>query len=285
MKSFNTMKHTSALSLTAVILAAGVSMQAAEDDSGTESMRDEAAVADAEPAIEESKASIVSGTLNLGVNTHFISYGADVWGAGQNWNDQLFNPSLELGFDLGKGFTAIAGIWSDVNNNAPTSIGASYAVQEVDVWAGISYGYEKWSFTVLYQDWMYAGGDELIVDGIIGYDHWLAPKLVVHGRVEGNGGQDEGIVGVLGIAPGKEFGIVSVSIPVNIAVNTDDFHGGDAGFTFVNAGVGASVPMKFMPGDWTFGVGVTYWHTPSSTVPGNPETDFVTGSANLTFTF
>ena len=288
MKSFNTIKNTSALSLTAAILAAGAAVHAAESDAGSESMRDETAVAEAEPAMTESEKSFVSGTMNLSVNSHFISYGADVWGTGGNWNDWLFQPSLELGLDFGKGITGIVGIWSDINNNASAtanSIGSNVHVQEVDVWAGVNYAYEKWSFTVLYQDWMYGGGDELIVDGIIGYDHWLSPSLTIHGRVDNDLGLNNGVVGVVGVAPGKEFGIVSVSLPVNLALNTDDFHGGDAGLTFINAGVGASVPLEFMPGDWSFGVGLTFWYTPSATVPGNPTETFVTGSTSLTLTF
>jgi len=291
MKSFNPINTRSALALTAAILAAGTAAQAADSDSGSESERAESTLTEAEPQMTEEQASLVSGTLTLSVNTHFISYGADVWADGQNWNDLKFNPSLELGFDLGKGFTAIVGTWWDVNNGSDsvpgnTTIGSNYAIQEVDVWAGLSYAYEKWSFTVLYQDWMYAGQDEQIVDGIVGYDHWLSPKLVIHGRV-GNGFSSEanGVVGVVGIAPSKEFGIVTLSVPVNLAVNTENFHGGDGGFTFFNLGVGASVPLEFMPGDWSASAGLTYWHTPSSTVPNNPETDFVTGSIGLALAF
>jgi len=241
---------------------------------------------------EVEEAPFVSGALNLVVDTHFISYGADVWATGQTWSDLLFHPSLELYLDLGAGFTGIVGTWWDVNDTAQTSIGSGTAIQEVDVWAGISYAVEKWSFTVLYQDWMYASQSEIIVDGIVSYDHWLSPKLVIHCRVDNGFGPapngvtpENGVVGVLGIAPGKEFGIVSVSVPVNIAVNTDEYHAGDAGFTFFNLGLAASVPLEFMPGDWSLNGGVTYWHTPSSTVPNNPHTDFLTGSIGMGLSF
>jgi hypothetical protein len=40
-----------------------------------------------------------------------MSFGQDVWAAGNNWDDPLFHPSLELNFDLGSGFTGILGTW------------------------------------------------------------------------------------------------------------------------------------------------------------------------------
>jgi len=231
---------------------------------------------------EEAPASVVSGSLSLQVNTHFISYGLDVWGAGMDWNDVLFNPSIELNFDLGGGFTFILGTWWDVNDNADSDIGG--AIQEVDVYAGFSYETGVVTFTVLYQEWMYASQSERIVDLIVGFDAPLSPYVIVHGRVDGEG-LDTGIVGVLGGSYDFEVGPVSFGTPVAVAFATDDFHGGSGGFAYTSAGLTASVPVPFLPGDWSLDTAVTYYYTNDSVIPSNPDDSFVTGSIGLSLAF
>ena len=225
----------------------------------------------------------VTGSLSLTVDTHFISYGQDVWGAGTAWDDPLFHPQLELVFDLGGGFSGILGTWWDVNDNAESSI--TNRVQEVDVWAGVAYATGDWKFTLLYQEWMYASQSERIVDFKVGYANFLNPNLTLHGRVDGAEPFDTGLVTVLGIAPGTKLGPVSLSFPVNVAADTDGFHGGDAGFSYVSAGIGASLPLTFMKGNWTLNAGVTYYHTEDNVIVTNPESDFVTGSLGLALAF
>jgi len=240
--------------------------------------------ADAPPVTEE-ETPFVTGTLALMVDTHFVSYGADVWGAGTEWKDALFHPMLELNMDLGGGFTGILGTWFDVNDNAPTSIGDS--VQEVDVWLGLGYGYEDFSFTLLYQDWMYAGSIEKIVDLKVGYSHFLNPSLTLHFRVdEGASGGDEGLATVLGIAPGTSWEDISFSFPVNLAFDSGGFHGGDAGWSFLSVGASASIPLSFIPkGDWSFSAGLTYYFTNDDVIPGNVDESFLTGTAGVTLAF
>lgn len=267
--------------------------------------------------VEAEATKVVSGTLTLQANTHFISYGADVWGSGERWNDVLFNPSLELGIELGGGFKFILGTWWDVNDNADSSIGKR--VQEVDAWAGLGYTVDKWSFTLLYQTWMYGGETEQIVDFKVAYDTFLNPSLLVHGRTDaGASGGKEGVVLVAGISEGFDLGPVTFSFPINVAFfPTKGFHAAgsdgspaipevpaqfgvafeegipavpgtdesDSGFGFASAAVNASVPVKFLPGDWTFGVGATYYYTNDEVIPNNRDDSFVTGSAGLTLTF
>ncbi|MFT4546847.1 MAG: hypothetical protein ACI9MB_000792 [Verrucomicrobiales bacterium] len=76
-----------------------------------------------------------SGVISLDVNTHFISYGADIWGAGSEWADALFNPFVEISFALNDNLTLSVGTWWDVNDNASSNI---------DEWAlnaGVTYYY------------------------------------------------------------------------------------------------------------------------------------------------
>jgi hypothetical protein len=230
----------------------------------------------------------VTGTLDLSGNTHFVSYGQDIWGTGNDWsrNSPIFNPSIELNLDLGKGWSGILGTWWDVNRNAPSDIGN--AIQEVDVWAGLGYGVGDFSFTLLYQEWLYAGQSERIVDFVVGYDHWLNPSLTLHGRVDHNIGPDfkNGLTTVLGIAPGKDFGKVSVSLPLNVAFDTDGMHGGDAGFSFFSAGIDASVPLTFVPkGDWSLNGGFAFYYTNDDVIVGNPDDAFVTARLGVSLAF
>jgi len=266
--------------------------------------------------IETPAEKVVSGTLSLQANTHFVSYGADVWGSGNEWNDVLFNPSLELGIELGSGFKFILGTWWDVNDNADSSIGNR--VQEVDVWAGLGYTTGKLNFTALYQAWMYGSETEQIVDFKVGYDTFLNPFFLVHGRTaSGASGGDEGAVFVLGISEGFDAGPVTFTFPVTVNFMTSGFHGksipgspaiaaiapafgvagvdavdaipgsdeADGGFGFASVAANASVPVKFLPGAWTFGVGATYYYTNDDVLPKNVDDTFITGSAGLTLTF
>ncbi len=230
-------------------------------------------------------APVVTGSLNLNYNTHFVSYGQDIWGAGTDFGDNgTFNPSIELNFDLGGGWKAILGTWWDVNSNADSNIGD--AIQEVDVWAGVGYTTGPWSFTLLYQEWLYASQSERIVDFKIAYaDGLLNPSLMLHGRVDGAEPFDTGLVTVLGIAPAVTAGPVSFTFPVQVAADTEGFHGGDGGFSFASAGVTASIPIGFLPGKWTLNSSLIYYYTEDSVFPTNVDESFLTGSIGLGLTF
>lgn len=251
----------------------------------------------AEPAVEETEKPFISGTFTLAADTHFISYGQDIWGAGTDWDDILFHPSLELKMDLGSGFYGVVGTWWDVNDNADTAPGGiGNSVQEVDVWVGLGYTYKDFTFQLTYQEWMYASQSERILDFKIAYAHFLNPSLTIHGRVDENipnaalpgssGDFKDGASFVLGIAPGKTLGPVSFSFPVTVSFDTDGMHAGDSGFAYATAGVGASYPLTFIPkGNWTLTAGVTYYHTEEDVIPTNPDDDFLTGSLGLTLAF
>ena len=230
-------------------------------------------------------APVVTGSLNLNYNTHFISYGQDIWGAGTDFGDKgTFNPAFELNFDLGGGFKAILGTWWDVNSNTDSSIGD--AIQEIDVWGGFGYTTGKFAFTLLYQEWLYASQSERIIDFKVAYnDGLLNPSLLLHGRVDGAEPFDTGLVTVLGIAPGTKAGPVTLSFPIQVAADTEGFHGGDGGFSFASAGVSASVPVSFLPGNWALNAGLVYYYTEGGVFPTNVDDSFLTGSIGLGLTF
>jgi len=244
--------------------------------------------ADADSTMEEAEKPFLTGTLVMSVNTHFVSYGQDIWGTGNDWshNSPTFNPSIDTSMDLGKGWSGILGTWWDVNQYAESSIGDS--IQEIDVWAGVGYTIDKWNFRLLYQNWMYAGQSERIVDFVVGYQHWLNPSLTLHGRVDHDIGPDfeNGLATVLGVAPGTKAGPVSFSFPVKVAFDTDGFHGGDAGFSFFSAGLDAGVPLSFIPkGDWRFNAGLVFYYTNEDVIPTNPDDAFITANAGISLAF
>jgi hypothetical protein len=223
----------------------------------------------------------VTGNLTLAYDTHFISYGQDVWAAGNDWGDSLFHPSLEIDFNLGGGLQLYVNTWFDVNDNAVSSIGGD--VQEVDVNVGFYYTKDKWKFQLGYGAWMYAEQIEHIVDAKVSYNDGLwNPFVMLHGRVADDIGFDTGVVGQVGIVPSKTFGPVTLSLPVTVSFDTDNFHGGDAGFAYVSAGLGASIPLAKHV---ALNLGVTFYHTNDEVIPVNPEEDFFTGSAGVTVSF
>lgn len=250
------------------------------------------------PAPEED---VVSGVLKLDVNSHFISYGADVWGNGWDLGDATFNPMLELAFALPADLTFTLGTWWDVNSKAESSIGNQ--VQEVDVWAGLAYTYEKFTVGVTYQNWMYASETENILDLKLAYDCFLSPSITVHNRLDvGAAGSfdstgafspgDEGTVVVFGLGHSIETGPVTWSFPLNVAwFVTEEFHavGADSGIGYASLGANASISLtpyiSECYGDWSFNAGLTYYVTDDGVIPNNPDSDFLTWTAGLAVNF
>ena len=241
-----------------------------------------------EPTVEEEEiGSAVSGWVSLDVNTHFMSYGLDVWGAGRGWSDLVFNPSAGVDVDLGSGFGVNFGTWWDVNDNASNAtIGDD--VQEVDVWAGVTYGYDKWSFGLTYQEWMYASDSERILDLSIAYDTFLSPSLTIHGRVDGNGNQNEGAVFLPAIEYGFDLGPVGVSVPLAVGFVTEGYYvGGKGGFGYVTTGVQFSYPLEFIPaefGEFALNAGMSYYYTDPDNI-NNPDDHIITTNAGISWSF
>lgn len=233
---------------------------------------------------------VVSGVFKLDFNSHFVSYGQDVWRDGASMSDMGFNPMLEIAFALPAGFTSTVGTWWDVNSKGNSPLGGQ--MQEIDVWAGLAYTYEKFTVGATFQDWIYADATEEILDVKFAYDCILAPSLTIHNRLgEGGSGGNEGTVLVLGLSHSIEAGPVTVSFPVSIAYfMEDDFHSTstDDGFGFASIGIGAALPLTAVAdtlGDWTLNAGLTYYFTDEDVI-GNPdENDFLTTSVGLSLAF
>jgi hypothetical protein len=223
----------------------------------------------------------VTGNISLFYETHFISYGQDVWGVGNDWGEWFVHPSMELDFNLGGGLQFYVNVWADINDQLEGDIG-DYT-QEIDVNLGFYYTVDKWKFQLGYGSWNYASQTEHIIDGKVSYsDGLINPFLAIHGRPAIDiPGYDEGIVGQVGIVPGTKLGPVALSFPITVSFDTDGFHAGDGGFAYVSAGVGASYPLTEHV---SLAGSVTYYHTQDDVIP-NVDEDFVVGSAGIVITF
>jgi len=235
------------------------------------------------PAAPTPMEDVVSGSLNLDYTSHFFSYGNDVWNDGDDAFTLGFYPSAELAFALPAGFTATLGVWAEVHDKDrptnPNKLGGD--IQEIDVWYGLSYTFDKLTVGVTYQNWFWGGGVEDILDISFAYDTFLSPSLTIHNRLDAGGaaplGGDEGTILVLGLEHGIEAGPVSITFPFSLAYFVDDgFHTptSDSGIGYGSIGVSASMPLTTLIGDaygdWSIHGGVTYYITDDGTVGGAP---------------
>lgn len=238
----------------------------------------------------EEKKPIVTGWVSFDLNSHFISYGSDVWGGGTHWNKGTFNPSGELTIATPlKGLSVVAGTWWDVNDNARSTIGGY--IQEIDVWAGLSYSYKEWSATILYQAWNYGGETEQILDVILKYNNnkFLNPGIVFHNRLdpgaaEGGGGNN-GTFFVPNISYNFKLGPVTITPSAAMGLCTADFHGGGGGYAYTAIALNGSVPIPYIPGNWELHGGITYYNTNDYVIPNNPANNFVTGNVGVKLSF
>lgn len=226
----------------------------------------------------------VTGSLAFDYNSHFISYGDDVWGTGDDLGEPTFNPSVGVTLDLGNGLGFYTGAWMDINNKAKSAIGGT--LQELDLWVGGYYTVGAFTVDVAVQQWIYGGDVEEIFDLAFKYDTTemlgfnISPAFKIHHRFDGAGETGtvlEGSVGY-GIEVSDAF---SLSIPAAVGYALDDKYydaNGDSGLAYLMTGV------KFvyaLPGSETFGAwdihgGLLVYHTPDDVNTGNPEETFLT---------
>lgn len=229
----------------------------------------------------------VSASLSFDFNSHFMSYGVNVWGASTEkiGDEMLFQPSASVEFALSETSAIYAGIWADVNDLAAANIGKN--VQEVDVWVGYYFGVGKFTFDFTLQSWMYAGENEGIFDIKVSYDTMFSPYIKMHNRIETVGAQDKGtIFEVGGTAYETEIGSVSLSFPLAVGFSFEDYHGGDDGYAYTVVGASFSVPLGIPDsyGSWDFHGHVTYYHTDKG-FTGNAKSSYLTAGVGVGVSF
>lgn len=240
----------------------------------------------------------VSASLLASYNTHFVSYGLDVWGGGDEFYGDRSTTFVQgdLAFDLSP-ITLSLGTWTEWNDNAVSGIGGN--LQEVDIYGGIGYTIGPVTLGATYQEWYYASDVERILDLSVAVDDtgWIipdfgfAPKLVWHDRIKGNGGQEVGSALVFSIGPGftimeSDTYPVTLAIPAGVAFFlTDDFQGGtEEGYAYSYVGGSLGIPLAFISsdfGEWSANFDLIYYMTEQDLIPGNVEENFLTGSFGI----
>jgi hypothetical protein len=229
----------------------------------------------------------ITGNLSLNLDSHFISFGSDVWGGGDKFKAVLFHPSLELNKAVTDNFKLILGTWWDVNDQATqaTTSAIGKRVQEVDVWLGGAYTSGIFTTTALYQQWMYGGANEQAGELKFSVDTLLKPSLLIHERFAT--GYKSGTVAVLSASYDLKAGPVSVSFPLALEWETKGYHTGGkkAGVGYGSVGITGSVPADFISKDATFSVGVTGYATDKDLNPSNPKDTFLTYTTGISIPF
>ena len=242
---------------------------------------------------QEESESPYSFSFGWDVTSHFVSYGSDVWGGGDDaspFSDESTDFVYgTMNVALADNLSAFVNVWSDINNNTSDTIGGN--IQEIDLNTGVTLALDKVSLTLVHGFWIYSGDEEQILDFVVGYDDTglisddfaLAPSVTVHWRYQGVEGidQGEGVAIVPGIKPSWTFNgesdyPITLAVPVQVAFFTDDF-GAESGYAYFTAGVSGSVPLAFIPekyGAWSASAGVAYYSTDDDVLPGNEEDDF-----------
>jgi hypothetical protein len=247
-----------------------------------------------------SAAEAVSGDVGYTYNSHFVSYGLDVWGAGSGFYGKQATSSIygDLAVKATDALTFTLNVWSDINNNVPSAIGGN--LQEVDINTGVSYAIGKFTTGITYGSWNYAGDAEEVIDTSIGFNDAdllmpgfaLNPKVVWHYRTAGNGAQQVGSALVFSVAP--SFGLgdgLSLTLPAGISFfTTDDFQGGvnASGYGFSYLGGSLAYSLGFIPaayGAWTVNFDLIAYFTKKKAIPGNVKEDFLTGSMGVKVAF
>lgn len=248
------------------------------------------------------RAGELSGSFSLDANSHFISYGFDVWGAGGS-PDWVFNPSLGIDYKINDNWSLSTGFWLDVNDNASDS----FEVVETDVWLGASYTAGMVTTSLTFQNWQYGGKSEEVLDLTIAFDTVLSPSLTLHKRLDGGAartfnqvpdpspsdpdrkidgdiqlGGFNGTFAVLNLEHGVDLSDdFSISFPFALGVALDEFHTKESGYGFASLGVQGSLALSETT---AFNFGATYYDTDDKVV-GNAKDSFFTYNAGMSFSF
>lgn len=241
------------------------------------------------PSTAQAAGENVSGSLSLDFNSHFMSYGFNVWGANtEDIGDEiLFQPSAGLSFALNEGSAIYTGVWADVNDLATSSIADS--VQEIDVWVGYYFTVGKFKIDFTLQSWMYASETEGIFDVTVSYDTMFSPYVKFHNRFETvTAAQNKGtIIEIGGTAYSTTVGPVSLSVPVAAAFAPQEYHvAGEEGYVYSYTGVKFTLPLGIPEsyGVWDIHGSVLYYDTEYSTT-GNAETGYLTAGVGIGLAF
>jgi hypothetical protein len=255
--------------------------------------------------------------MGVDVTTHYFFRGIL-----QEDQDYILQPYGEVTFKLlegegaftGLGFTL--GLWNSLHGG-PTGTGG--ANQDPRIWYEADF-YAKVTATLfddltaamIYTAYMSPNGRFTSVEELafaFGYNDSkllgpfaLNPSVLIAFELDGqaDGGLDEGVYLQIGLAPGYTFNDkgtypLTLSLPVVLGLSLSDYYervgvgGDDDTFGYLSIGLGASVPLKFVPaafGAWSAKASVTYITMGDNLkAANNGESSEVIGTLGLAMTY
>jgi hypothetical protein len=248
-----------------------------------------------------------SGDLSVSYNSHFISYGSDVWKGGHKIfsnnsptfvNGDLYWTKGNLTLTGNVWFDLIGGNGDGVANANP--LGGS--IQEVDLNIGAAYTLGLVTLSATYGRWNYGSDSEGIVDLAASFNDAdmlikgfaINPKVLFHIRTDRGAGQlGDGTAIVLSVAPSLSvLGPVSLSFPAGVVFFTDDqFQNGlpgSSGYGYSYVGASLAYTLDFIPkgyGTWSVFTDWIGYFTEKDAIPGNREQDFLTADVGIKLAF
>jgi hypothetical protein len=245
---------------------------------------------------EVTEESAFSGWISLDANSHFMSYGANVWGSRTKdiGDYTLFEPSAGLEYAFEDGSAIYVGMWADINGLAkgdiPHASGLGSNIQEIDVWIGYYFSIDKFTIDFCLQSWMYNGDNEGIFDVTVSYDMIFSPYFKAHNRfTTAAKGQQNGTMYEIGgtIYEGEIGESFSYGFPIAVGFSINDFHSGNGAdgytYSFVGANASYALPIDFL-GDWDLHGGLTYYNT-NKNATGNADSGYLTANFGIGLSF
>ncbi|HGG60175.1 MAG TPA: hypothetical protein ENK26_09740 [Gammaproteobacteria bacterium] len=242
----------------------------------------------------------VHGTAGLSLDSHLVSYGLDVWGAGNDRsspNAGLLHPWVQATTQTGR-LSFHAGSWLDINDNSTDSLTGK--IQEFDIWAGYGVNFDRLDVGMTLQRWRYASTQEVVLDTWMTFNDYgllfkslaLKPGLKLHSQLA-SAWYSEASALVARIEPGRAIGKrkirpIWLSTPVEFGFQQNGFKGGRGGHSFTSIGAQLYVPLVMLPktaGDWSLNLGAVWYATNHDQIPGNRDARFTTARVGLIYYF
>ncbi len=241
---------------------------------------------------QEEASSPFSFSVSLDYNSHFMSYGVNVWGDDTKdiGDEFLFEPSASVSYDISETQGLYAGIWFDINSLADNpDVGPDLgdSVQEMDLWIGYWVSLSDFTFDFTLQSWQYGGEVEGIFDVTVSYDTMFSPYIKAHNRFDDVGGQEHGTMFEVGATLYEgEYEGLSYSFPIGLGFSLDDYHvAGEQGYAYSFIGANASYVIYSSDSvDVDVHGGLTYYDTEEKTT-GNAESGYLTANFGIGFSF
>lgn len=245
--------------------------------------------------VEQIKESCISGDIGLDITSNYVFHGIVQENQGvilQPYADWSFKVYQAEGFlnQVSLNF----GVWNSFHSRHTSTASTTRSWYEFDFLAGASFTFAKnFVFTPTYV--LYASPNDSFTEshnlqlklsyndsdllGAFALNPYVLAEIELDGKA-GNG-SDEGVYYEVGIAPSREFGPVTVAIPLKAGFGASDYYAGNKGFGFFSAGVVASYQLAFIPeclGDWSVNANATYYEVgdccdDANSVRGDEGTD------------